>query len=121
MPSNRFVILHHLTAGGEHWDLMLEQEDGLLTWQMLAEPRGRDAFPVDCIRISDHRKFYLDYEGPVSGGRGVVSRFDHGTYERLSADEQTWTIVLNGQRLRGQFVLARTGLDDESHWTCQAM
>ena len=71
MDPSRFVILHHLDATGEHWDLMLEREQALITWQMLAEPVGPDACPIDCIRIQDHRKTYLDYQGRV-----FVERFD---------------------------------------------
>ena len=37
MPT-RFAILHHEVAGGEHWDLMLERKDVLLTWQLEREP-----------------------------------------------------------------------------------
>ncbi len=36
--ASRFAILHHKTAGGEHWDLMLERGGVLLTWQLEREP-----------------------------------------------------------------------------------
>ena len=41
-------------------------------------------FTCSAIRLPDHRKHYLDYEGEVSGDRGTVSRIDSGTYEQQS-------------------------------------
>ncbi len=35
----------------------------------------------DAERLADHRAEYLSYEGPVSGGRGVVSRVAMGSFE----------------------------------------
>jgi hypothetical protein len=35
---------------------------------------------VDAQRIADHRLAYLEYEGPISGGRGTVRRLDGGSY-----------------------------------------
>lgn len=78
----RFVILEHRWAG-VHWDIMLEREPGgpLRTWAVDTEivPGEIQAARV----LGDHRASYLEYEGEVSGGRGSVSRVDHGTYERL--------------------------------------
>ncbi len=80
MPS-RFVILHHQVADGEHWDLMLERGDVLLTWQLAREPVDRSSLPIPAKRLADHRKGFLDYEGPVSGDRGHVRRVDTGTVD----------------------------------------
>lgn len=115
MSFDRFVILHHLAPTGEHWDLMLERGESLLTWQLLAEPHSRDACPIAGVRISDHRKRYLDHEGPLGGGRGIVTRVDHGRYELLSADAATYAIHLSGRRLRGHFLLERID-ESSSQW-----
>ena len=117
MSTNRFVILHHLAPTGEHWDFMLEQKDDLATWQMLTEPIGRQACPIQCVRIEDHRKRYLEYQGPISGGRGIVTRYDRGTYEPLAIESETWIFDLDGQRFSGGFRLIRIGLDLPSQWT----
>jgi len=96
---------------------MLERGDVLLTWQLLREPVGVQSLPVPARRIGDHRKAYLDYEGPVSGGRGDVRRVDAGLVEfeepiapGLSEVERC-VIRLRGSRLRGRFTLTRTGDD----------
>ena len=74
----RFVILHHTVHGGEHWDLMLEQGNTLLTWQLLREPFELASLPIPARRIGDHRKAYLDYEGSLSRNRGDVRRVGEG-------------------------------------------
>lgn len=74
----RYVILTH-DHPFLHWDLMLEDAGVLRTWRLLEEPAaGRT---VRAERLADHRLAYLDYEGPVSGGRGNVAQWDHGTYD----------------------------------------
>lgn len=56
-----------------------------------APPTSGD-FPAE--RIGDHRLAYLDYTGPVSGGRGQVTRWDAGAYETIDANR----IRLVGER-----------------------
>lgn len=82
----RFIVLHH-DWPEPHYDLMLEQADGLWTWRIPT--------PLHCrsdeiaLRLPDHRLMYLDYEGPVSGGRGTVRRFQEGIYVLGSVTDQT--------------------------------
>lgn len=113
MPA-RFVILHHRLADGEHWDLMLEHGKVLLTWQLLREPVDASSLPIPARRIGDHRKAYLEYEGPVSGGRGTVRRVDEGTVEIEKASENRLQFRLGGSRLYGYFVLQR---GEAPEWT----
>ena len=112
MPS-RFVILHHSHADGEHWDLMIEQGDALLTWQLLKEPIGRSSLPIAAKRIGDHRKAYLDYEGPISRDRGHVRRIDAGIVEFEESTPDCYIFSMAGSRLSGRFTLLASG--DE--WT----
>ena len=121
MPSNRFVILHHLAPGSEHWDLMLEAETHLTTWQMASQPVDRAAPAIECTRIGDHRKRYLDYEGQVSGGRGVVRRVDQGSFESLGVSDDEWILEFAGERLTGRYRLARVGGDSRSAWILTAL
>jgi hypothetical protein len=50
---------------------------------------------------------YLDYEGPVSDGRGRVSRWDAGTFAWERDEEGCVAVRLEGERLRGTAVLER--------------
>ena len=110
MPT-RFVILHHSLPGGEHWDLMLEHGDVLLTWQLQRDPTGPATFPIPARRIGDHRKAYLEYEGPVSKDRGTVRRVDTGTVELQQITEAKYDLVLRGRHLSGSMTLTATGSD----------
>jgi hypothetical protein len=89
----RWVLLWHECTldyrDGPHWDLMLEREGvaderRLATWSLSELPAGwpgaaADApSVVDAIALDDHRAAYLDYEGPVSGDRGAVTRVASG-------------------------------------------
>lgn len=93
---------------------MLEGEDALMTWQLLREPVDRRCLPIPARRIGDHRLAYLEYEGPVSRGRGSVVRADAGTVtiEKLTAGRCAFE--LSACRLSGRFVLVR---NEGDRWT----
>ena len=99
----RFVILEH-DHPERHWDLMLETGPTLRTWR-LAQPPAPGA-PIAALALPDHRLDYLSYEGPVSGNRGTVVRWDAGWYEQATADEPALTLALHGTRTAGRFRLA---------------
>lgn len=112
-PPRRFVVLHHLGHGPEHWDLMLEVEGKLVTWQILRDPRGAtdaagrpEALPAR--RIGDHRLAYLSYEGPVSAGRGTVRRIDQGTCEPVEVRDDRWRVRFDGRVFLGWYLLTET-------------
>lgn len=116
MPR-RFVILHHTGYGREHWDLMLEHEGVLWTWQLLADPTAaaRPAASIEAVRIADHRLQYLDYEGPISRDRGRVQRVDSGDLLGLSEAHDAIRVELEGAHLRGAFLLSHV-VGDQWRW-----
>jgi hypothetical protein len=102
----RFVLLFHdcppILGKPSHWDLMLERDGALMTWN-LAElparwqtPSGRDVIELGAARLPDHRLAYLDYEGPVSSGRGEVKRIDRGDYEVVDESPEWLRVRLAG-------------------------
>jgi hypothetical protein len=98
----RFVILKH-DWPSLHWDFLLESGSVLRSWRFHAEPGlGTDA-PAEPNAV--HRLFYLDYEGPVSGGRGNVCRWDAGTFEWVLDEPERVVIELHGERLVGRCVI----------------
>ncbi len=107
LEPRRFVVQHHVISTGCHWDLMLETGDSLATWQLPVPPKVVAASPATARRIEDHRKLYLDYEGPVSGNRGHVSIADAGTFCLLIETDDLWRVDLAGRILRGRYELAR--------------
>lgn len=93
--TRAFVILLHTGCGEDHFDLMLDPGQGrrLATWRCgvgCLSLRPGEAAVVR--RLADHRRAYLTYEGPVSGGRGMVRRVARGTYETL--DDQPGRLVV---------------------------
>ncbi|MBK8914260.1 MAG: hypothetical protein IPM64_06595 [Phycisphaerales bacterium] len=82
----RYVLLEHDTRSGSaadadpgvHWDLLIQRPDAesLWTWRLDRDPRPEGCAQTE--RIADHRPLYLEYEGPISGGRGRVRRVAAG-------------------------------------------
>jgi hypothetical protein len=105
------VILEH-DCPDRHWDFMLEAGAVLRTWRLNAPPRPGQA--VGAEPIGDHRLAYLDYEGPVSGGRGAVTRWDAGTFAWEEAGADRLAVRLEGSRCRGRAVLQRA---DTGGWS----
>lgn len=102
----RFVILTH-DWPFPHWDFLAESDGALRAWRLLAEPAIGEDIPAE--PNFDHRLFYLDYEGPLSGDRGSVSRWDAGTCEWLTDEPDRVEIVLNGSKLTGFAVIRPNG------------
>lgn len=94
----KFVLLEH-DHPELHWDFMLENGDALLTWRLDRLPN--EAAEIVAVALADHRVAYLDYEGPVSGNRGSVTRIDRGYYQRLEFADGNIRVRLVGSRLNG--------------------
>lgn len=90
-----------------HWDLFLEQplREGLRTWRLLQSPDSEIPQPAE--GLNDHRRVYLDYEGPLSGDRGEVQLWDTGTCEWLDVRTDRLELRLQGGRLAGRLILSR--------------
>lgn len=109
----RFAILVH-DHPFLHWDFLLEEDDHCRTWRLL---QSLDSAPGEiggATALDAHRKMYLDYEGPVSGQRGTVTRWDAGTFEWLVQEADDCQVILNGARWQGLVRLVRVAGDD---WT----
>lgn len=104
----RCVVLHHrvpncstedpaaddTVARGDHLDWMFEViSDGeLLTFATpvidlnpgkLASDNLAPGEKIPMVRLPDHRRRYLDYEGPISNDRGDVIQIACGTYRTI--------------------------------------
>lgn len=100
----RFVVLAH-DHPFPHWDFLLEAGVACQTWRLLGEPGAGRTIVAEAIGA--HRLYYLTYEGPVSGGRGTVSRWDAGTFEWVGHGGERVEVELSGDRLRGRCKLTR--------------
>lgn len=89
---------------------MLETEFSLRTWRLHAAPDSGGIIATEAL--ADHRLEYLNYEGPVSGQRGSVSRWDAGTYDVLVDKSDAVEVQLHGGRMNG---IARITRDSDCH------
>jgi DNA polymerase ligase (LigD)-like protein len=134
----RFVLLYHDCPPNyerkSHWDFMLESGDVLRTWALERLPRDwqtahskTSAVHPNCLSLAvdnavaathlgDHRRDYLELEGPLSGDRGTVVRVAAGTYRSEHQSAVDWRVVLTGDDLASRVQLSRSEADDE-RWT----
>ena len=114
----RFAVLRHEMPPGSprdtHWDFMLEQEGALRTWALDEAPRAD--VEIEALELAVHRVAYLQYEGPVSGDRGSVSRWDEGEFEIVQESADRLELTLAGKQVRGRVQLVRQP-QDPLHWT----
>jgi hypothetical protein len=86
-----------------HWDFLVEAGNVLRAWRLYDEPAAHRVIAAE--RNADHRLMYLDYEGPVSGDRGVVSRWDQGECHWLLETAERIELELKGTKLQGRAIL----------------
>jgi len=125
----RFVLLYHECPPDyqrpSHWDFMLEDGDVLRTWALAQLPRDWQPLveqsvsradshefvaatnTVPAEQLPDHRPMYLDYEGPVSGERGNVTRVESGTYNTGKNSADCLELAIAGRSLQGRITLTR--------------
>lgn len=113
----RFVLLEH-RWNGVHWDFMLESEGRLRTWAIDEPVVAGRILPARAL--DDHRSAYLDYQGPVAGGRGSVARVDQGTYVASEWTAERVRARVAGLQLVGEVLLWKYPLESSgpgrSNW-----
>ena len=100
----RFVILSH-DWPAPHWDFLLEAGAVLRAWRLWGEPEVGRTVPAE--PNFDHRLLYLDYEGPVSGDRGTVTRWDRGEFGWVADEPDRVVVELRGAKLTGRVTIQR--------------
>jgi hypothetical protein len=89
----RYVILWHHDIPEPHYDLMFETFTGsdLATWRSSVWPIES---PTPLIRLRDHRRAFLIYEGQLTSQRGNVQRVATGDCELQIGQDAVWEIKL---------------------------
>ena len=113
-----FVIQEH-HARRLHYDLRLESGGVLKSW---AVPKGMPENSEQrrlAVETEDHPFEYASFEGTIPAGQygaGTVKIWDKGHYETKVWENDKIEFTLNGQRLKGRYVLVRLkkAKDDKS-------
>ena len=105
----RFVVLFHElppeSNRPSHWDFMLEYGSVLRTWAFESPWDSSTGGMAEAL--PDHRLAYLDYEGPVAGNRGQVSRIEQGFFQIVHENDVEIRVELIGQHRSGILVLTK--------------
>lgn len=104
----RAVLLRHdLPDGSFHYDWMIQRSEGvdppLITFRTTARIDQPGVSRFEAERLEDHRAVYLTREGPVSGGRGSVSRVATGEMRVAERAEDAVLIAGHLGRSEGVF------------------
>src|SRR5688572_17041074 len=105
---HRYVVLHHQGVPQPHFDLMIETMPGaqLMTWRCPSWPIAQE---TNLTRLGEHRRDYLEFEGPLSGDRGHVRRVAKGMCD------VKWLSPHELEANLGDITLLLQRLDDD-HW-----
>jgi bifunctional non-homologous end joining protein LigD len=115
--TERFFCVQKHLASHLHYDFRLEHNGVLLSW---AVPKGPSLDPKTkrlAMKVEDHPFDYGEFEGviPEGYGAGIVMLWDRGTWTPESDDIEAalkkgdLKFTLNGYKLKGSWVLVRTG------------
>lgn len=104
-----FVVQEH-HARKLHYDVRLEKDGVLKSW---AVPKGIPQSNQEkrlAVETEDHPLEYADFAGTIPEGQygaGTVKILDKGTYETKAWEEDKIEFTLNGQKLKGRYVLVK--------------
>jgi DNA ligase D-like protein (predicted ligase)/DNA ligase D-like protein (predicted 3'-phosphoesterase) len=112
-----FVVQEH-HARRLHFDLRLEKDGVLKSW---AVPKGipEPGQKVLAVEVEDHPYEYASFEGEIPKGQygaGSVKIWDKGHYETKLWEDDKIEVILNGERLKGHYILVRLKRSGDKNW-----
>ncbi len=114
--GNIYVIQKH-AATHLHYDLRLEMDGVLKSWAIPKEPPLALGVRRLAVQVEDHPVEYASFEGTIPEGEygaGTVEIWDSGTYKLIDRKEDKLIVDINGNRLKGTYVLVR--FKDQKNW-----
>jgi bifunctional non-homologous end joining protein LigD len=113
-----FVVQEH-HARALHWDFRLEKDGVLKSWAVpkgIPETSGERRLAVE---TEDHPFGYASFEGEIPKGQygaGTVKIWDKGHYTVKLWENDKIEVNLDGEKLKGRFVLVRLKKAAEKDW-----
>ena len=126
----KFVVQKH-DASRLHYDFRLEVNGVLKSWAIPKGPSTDHGQKRLAIPTEDHPLDYINFEGIIPEGNygaGNVIVWDTGTYKNIqtknkeiipikkSIEDGHVNICLEGEKLKGEYALIRTGKGDKKFW-----
>ena len=109
MKKLKYVIQRH-DASHLHYDLRLELDNVAKSWAVPREPTAEEGVKRLAVQVDDHELDYMDFEGEIPEGQygaGKVRIWDSGTYNLIDRKDYKMIIDINGEKLKGKFVLVQ--------------
>ncbi len=127
----RHFVVHKHAARALHYDLRLELEGVLKSWAVPKGPSLDPSLKRLAVQVEDHPLAYADFEGVIPErqyGAGSMIVWDRGRFRHPAAQDEKESgkllleglekgrlrLLLEGEKLRGEFALVRTGGDGRS-------
>jgi DNA ligase D-like protein (predicted 3'-phosphoesterase) len=114
--GNVYVIQKH-AATHLHYDLRLEMDGVLKSWAIPKEPSTSPGVRRLAVQVEDHPIGYENFEGKIPEGEygaGTVEIWDRGTYKLVDRKEDKLIVEINGNKLKGTYVLVR--FKEQKNW-----
>lgn len=111
-----YVVQKH-AATHLHYDLRLEMDGTLKSWAIPKEPPTELGVKRLAVQVEDHPISYATFQGTIPEGEygaGTVEIWDKGTYKLIERTEDKLIVEINGEKLRGTYVLVR--LKAKQNW-----
>jgi DNA ligase D-like protein (predicted 3'-phosphoesterase) len=115
--AGAIYLIHKHAATHLHYDLRLEMDSVLKSWAIPKEPPVGIGTKRLAVQVEDHPLSYASFQGTIPKGEygaGTVEIWDKGTYELIDRKEDKLVVEINGQKLRGPYVLVR--FKDKKNW-----
>ncbi|MCX6749203.1 MAG: 3'-phosphoesterase [Candidatus Pacearchaeota archaeon] len=114
-------VIHRHEASHLHYDFRLQINNVLRSWAVPKEPPAEKGIKRLAVQVEDHPLEYAKFHGVIPEGNygtGSVKIWDAGFYELKSKTKNKIEFILQGKKLKGNYVLIKTsyGSKPDKSW-----